>query len=39
MQVSLDEILRKISFLDDPGLDGKMKAATEAISNFVEQYP
>jgi hypothetical protein len=39
MQVSLDEILRKIPFMDDPELDAKLKAAKEAISNFVEQYP
>lgn len=39
MQVALDEILSLIPFLEDPGLDAKMEAATRAISNFVEQYP
>lgn len=39
MQVSLDEILRKIPRRDDPDADAKMEAAKQAISDFVEQYP
>jgi hypothetical protein len=39
MQMSLDEILRKIPFDDDPDLDAKIEVAKHEISNFVEQYP
>ena len=39
MRVSLDEILSLIPLLEDPALNAKMEAATQAISNFVEQYP
>jgi hypothetical protein len=39
MQVTLDEILRKIPLLEDPDLDAKIEAFKGAISNFVEQYP
>ena len=39
MQVSLDQILRRIPLLEEPDLDAKMEAAKRAISTFVEQYP
>jgi len=39
MQVSLDEILRKIPFDDDPDLDAKIEVSKREISNFVELYP
>lgn len=39
MQESLDEILRRIPFDDDPDLDAKIEISKREISNFAELYP
>lgn len=39
MKGSLGEILEQIPLADDPEVTAKMDEASQAISNFVEQYP
>ena len=39
MQASLDAILNKMMPCDDDLVDTKMREVSQAISDFVEQYP